>query len=516
MRRSRRAGARPRTSTRASRPGWKSRWQRRKALETELGNTRNTLAGQSSRLRSLLELEQRLEGYQKGVQTVMSARKEAASSDRLGTIHGIVADMIETEPRYEMAIEAVLGDRLQSVVVDSQNDSLKAINYLKSESGGRSTFLPRMPREIRSEPFIKNGHAGVIGSALSVVRYQDDNRNVAQYLLGDVVVVDTMDTALYLWNKNGFSKTVVTLAGRDRRSLGRRHRRRRRCRRIRHAHQAARDQGPGAGGHGAQVTDCSTRDRTDGRGSLDRGGYKDLGGALAAGPSHGDRAGEPGEGLHRDPGGDAGGPPPGRPPWEQKPRNAPRFAPSWQPAIEQAAATLRELEAGHASAQASIESLQAELSLKREELEAARVEITEIKMEVTALQEKQAAATRSIAALTQMSLEFADRFAKREAEITDIAATLTDLEASIAGAEDEIKGFIETLEAERRVLLTRQEAHAAVTSSLHAAEEQARQVRHDIETAQKRLSANEVRRTELRMKIEHLKDSIWTIVPQRT
>ena len=41
-------------------------------------------------------------------------------------------------------------------------------------------------------------------------------------------------------------------------------------------------------------------------------------------------------------------------------------------------------------------------------------------------------------------------------------------------------------------------------------EEEARQIRHDIEAAQKRLSAIEVRRTELRMKIEHLKDNIWT------
>ena len=53
----------------------------------------------------------------------------------------------------------------------------------------------------------------MIGSALSVVRCKDDYTSVAQYLLGDVVVVDTMDTALYLWNKNGFDKTVVTLSG---------------------------------------------------------------------------------------------------------------------------------------------------------------------------------------------------------------------------------------------------------------------------------------------------------------
>ena len=482
---------------------------KKKTLETGLGNTRNKLAGQSSRLRSLLELEQRLEGYQKGVQTVMSARKEAASSDRLGTIHGIVADMIETEPRYEMAIEAVLGDRLQYVVVDSQNDSLKAINYLKSESGGRSTFLPRMPREIKSEPYIKNGHAGVIGSALSIVQYQDDNRNVAQYLLGDVVVVDTMDTALYLWNKDGFSKTVVTLAGEIVDPWG-----------------AVTGGAVESGGSGMLTKRREIKDLEHEVTEL-KSQIAELENELtAAEASIGTDtkiSAELSQQIHRMELELVNREKDCTAMREEIGRSTARATTLGAEAseraslraelatgIEQAAATLREVEAGHASAQASIETLQTELSLKREDLEAARIEITEIKMEVTALQEKQAAAARSIASLTQMSLEFADRYAKREAEITDIASTLTDLEASIAGAEGEIKGFIEALEAERRVLLTRQEAHAAVTSSLHAAEEQARQVRHDIETAQKRLSANEVRRTELRMKIEHLKDAIWT------
>src|SRR5208283_264861 len=125
----------------------------------------------------------------------------------------LVADMIETEPQYEVAIEAVLGDRLQNVVVDSQNDSLKAINFLKAKSGGRSTFIPRTPRDIKPEPFVKNGTAGVIGSAMTIVRYDENYSHVAEYLLGNVVVVDTMDTALALWHKNGIHKTIVTLAG---------------------------------------------------------------------------------------------------------------------------------------------------------------------------------------------------------------------------------------------------------------------------------------------------------------
>jgi UDP-N-acetylglucosamine enolpyruvyl transferase len=82
-----------------------------------------------------------------------------------------------------------------------------------------------------------------------------------------------------------------------------------------------------------------------------------------------------------------------------------------------------------------------------------------------------------------------ERFAKREAEITDIAAKLTGLEAAITEAEMEIKGHIEILDAEHRVLVSKQEAHAAKTHVLYAAEEQARLVRHDIDAAQKRLSA---------------------------
>jgi len=53
---------------------------------------------------------------------------------------------------------------------------------------------------------VKNGHAGVIGNALGVVKYKDDYKNVAQYLLGDVVVVDTMDTALYLCTRTASTR----------------------------------------------------------------------------------------------------------------------------------------------------------------------------------------------------------------------------------------------------------------------------------------------------------------------
>jgi chromosome segregation protein len=481
----------------------------KKTLETDLGSARNGLASQSSRLRSLLELEQKLEGYQKGVRTVMSANKEAAAGDRLGTIHGLVADMIETEPQYELAIEAVLGDRLQYVVVDSQNDSLKAIDYLKAKGGGRSTFLPKTPREIETEPFIKNGHGGVIGPALNIVRYNDNYSHVARYLLGDVVVVDTMDTALFLWRKNGIHKTIVTLAGEivdpwgavtggtvEAGGTGMLTKRRE----IKDLEHEVAELRTRAAGLEAELTIVEAAIDSDKKHETDLSQLvhsmdiesvnKDKDCAAVR-----DEIGRTRERANT---------------LESEAADRAAQGRELTAGIERANETLRGLEAGHSNAQASIETIQAELSQKKESLEAARAEITDIRMEVAALQEKHAAIARSHDALLRSEADLMDRLAKREAELAGIATKLIELDSSIRGAETEIKGHIKTLEAERGVYIAKQEAHASKTQALQDAEEQARRIRHDIESAQKRLSANEVKRTELRMKIEHLKDRIWT------
>ncbi len=482
---------------------------KKKSLENATNESRNRLAGQNSRLRSLIELEQSLEGYQKGVRTVMSARKEASAEEHLGTIHGLVADMIETEPRYEVAIEAVLGDRLQYVVVDSQHDSLKAIDYLKTKSGGRSTFVPKTPREMKSEPFIKNGHAGVIGSALNIVRYKDNYSSVAQYLLGDVVVVDTMDTALYLWHKEGFNKTVVTLSGEIVDPWGA------------VTGGAVEAVGTGMLTKRREIKDLEheVADLTVAIARLEA----ELSSADAAIESDKRIEAELAQQIHRmeiefvnkEKDRTTVGDEIGRAQERTRALDTEAAERASQrrelnAGIERASEVLHGLEAGHTNAQANIESLQVELSLKKEELEIARAAITEIRMEITALQEKQAAASRNAETLIRAESELGERLAKRESEITDIATKLTGLESAITEAETEIRGHIEILDAERRVLVSKQEAHTTKTHVLHAAEEQARLMHHDIDAAQKRLSANEVKRTELRMKIEHLKDTVWT------
>ncbi len=483
--------------------------EKKKTLEADLASARNRLAGQGSRLRSLLELEQRLDGYQKGVRTVMSARKDAAAGERIGTIHGLVADMIETEPRYETAIEAVLGDRLQYVVVDSQTDSLKAIDFLRTQGGGRSTFVPRTTREMKSEPFVKNGHAGVVGSALSIVRCSDQYRSVAQYLLGDVVVVDTMDTALYLWNKDGFDKTVVTLSGdildpwgavtggaADAGGSGMLTKRRE-IKDLEHEVAELTTLASGLGAELASLDASIDSDRTL-EADLAQQIHRDEIELVNRDMDCASVTDEKGRATDRSRAIET----------ETSERASKRQ--ELNTSLWQSAETLRGLEAGHTSAQETIETLQVELTRHKELLESARAGITEVRMALASLREKQAAASRNGSLFLKAEAELAERLAKRNAEIEGISVKLAELEASIIEAEIEIKGHIDILEAGRKVLVSKQEAHAEKDRVVHAAEEQAREVRHGLDAVQKRLSANEVKRTELRMKIEHLKDRIWT------
>ncbi len=480
---------------------------KKKSLEGDLGAAKDRLASQGSRLRSLIELEQNLEGYQKGVQTVMSARKEAAAAERIGTIHGLVADMIETEPRYELAIEAVLGDRLQYVVVDSQNDSVKAIEYLKTKSGGRSTFVPTTPREIRSEPFVKNGHTGVVGPALDVVRCKDSYKNVAQYLLGDVVVVDTLDTARHLWDNNGFHKTLVTLSG-----------------------EIIDPWGAVTGGaveNGNSGILAKRREIKD----LERevaglsGRVSELELALSeaeAETAYNKKAeSEVTELLHRteleliNKENDGAAVREDLARTEQRSNvlaseDAERTArkKGLEEELEKCAAALLRLEQGRTTAEENIETIRRDIAEQRESLETRRAEITELMMAVAGLQEKRDAIANNLSSLAKNEADLSERLKKREGEISDIASKLKELESSITAVEEEIRKYIETLEGERAVMVSRRDAHNVKLEAQQGLEEQARNIRHDMESVQKRLSSNEVKRTELRMKIEHLKDNI--------
>jgi chromosome segregation protein len=184
--------------------------EKREILSRELDLRREELLLKRSRLKSLLDLERNFEGYEEGVRTVLKIKKERGRED---SIFGVVADFIETAPRYEMAVSAALGEKLQYVIVKSHEEGVEAINTLKAESSGRSTFIPLEVRDRSIDDFPSHGQKGVVGPLLDLVRLKPDYQRIGQYLLGDVILVESLQDALSLWRSNGHKKTLVTLDG---------------------------------------------------------------------------------------------------------------------------------------------------------------------------------------------------------------------------------------------------------------------------------------------------------------
>ena len=59
-----------------------------------------------------------------------------------GDVHGIMADFITAPAHLESAVSAMLGDRLQGVVVDAPVTGASGVELLKQLKEGRTTFLP--------------------------------------------------------------------------------------------------------------------------------------------------------------------------------------------------------------------------------------------------------------------------------------------------------------------------------------------------------------------------------------
>ncbi len=102
-----------------------------------------------SRLVSLEDLQRNYEGYQEGVRAIMLKKQQAISPNG---VYGLVAEVIEAPESYEKALTAVLGDRLQYVIVKGHEEGIESIEFLKQQASGRGSFMPMQLRHRQKEP----------------------------------------------------------------------------------------------------------------------------------------------------------------------------------------------------------------------------------------------------------------------------------------------------------------------------------------------------------------------------
>jgi chromosome segregation protein len=165
---------------------------------------RVTLAARESAREALARLEREREGYGAGVRAIFS---EHASGELAGVV-GTVADLLEVPAGLETAVEAVLGDRLQWVVVERFEQARAALSYLEREGSGAASLLSL---ETLPVPADLPENSAEIAWAARLIR--GPRPALVSYLLGRVGVVAHLDQAESLWRRNGVVATYVTQLG---------------------------------------------------------------------------------------------------------------------------------------------------------------------------------------------------------------------------------------------------------------------------------------------------------------
>lgn len=140
------------------------------------------------------------EGLNKSVKSVLDNKNISGIVD-------IVANIINTEKKYEKAIEIALGSSIQNIITRDSSSAKLAINYLKSKKLGRATFLPL--DNIKSAKLILEKET----LCSDVVNYDIKYKNVIELLLGRTILADDIDSALAIAKKYYNKYRIVTLDG---------------------------------------------------------------------------------------------------------------------------------------------------------------------------------------------------------------------------------------------------------------------------------------------------------------
>lgn len=184
--------------------------QKLKQYEEEISKLTYTQRMKQARHQFLIETEKEKEGYNKTVKSLLVACDKDSSLSK--GIHGVLANLISVEKEYETAIEMCLGQSLQNVVTSTEQDAKKMIEYLRSNSLGRASFLPIA--SVQGKKLDKlTKMDGVIGIASDLVKCKKEYEQIILSLLGRTVVVEDMDIAIALAKKDKYSFRIVTLKG---------------------------------------------------------------------------------------------------------------------------------------------------------------------------------------------------------------------------------------------------------------------------------------------------------------
>jgi len=186
---------------------------------TETGKNENSnylrilesLQETKARKKVLENMEQEHAGFFEGAKNILN------NETQIKGIVGAVAELITVPKEYQLAIETVVSNQLQSIVTEDEAAAKEAIAFLRKSRGGRATFLPLniiQPRNIYANDLNKATMVtGFVGVASDLVTYDSKVENIVKNILGNLLIAQNIDEATKISAAVNRKYRVVTLDG---------------------------------------------------------------------------------------------------------------------------------------------------------------------------------------------------------------------------------------------------------------------------------------------------------------
>ena len=173
----------------------------------------------SNEYRNNLNIKQKINNLKETIEnnnSLPQAVRNILNNPKLSGIHNIIGNLIEVEETYSKAITTSLGASTNNIVVDNEFSAKEAINYLKENNLGRATFFPLSiikSKQINETDKYILTEQGCIDIASNLVKYDKTYKNIIENQLGNIIVVDNIDTANKISKKMNYRYRIVTLDG---------------------------------------------------------------------------------------------------------------------------------------------------------------------------------------------------------------------------------------------------------------------------------------------------------------
>jgi len=157
----------------------------------ELDSSIRALEREKSSIEAKINVARELSGYSPAVERVLRWRDERV----LPGIYGVIAELGKVKSEYARALEVAAGQRMQYIVVATDEDAARAIEMLKMERVGRATFLPL--NVIRETPpkLVKPDVEGAIDYAINLISFDKRFEPAFWYVFRDTLVMRDLESA---------------------------------------------------------------------------------------------------------------------------------------------------------------------------------------------------------------------------------------------------------------------------------------------------------------------------------